>query len=463
MSLTSPFGVGFASILHYAKPLFIWSPSQSNSAIGDGYQGGGRMNFVLNKFDSTSSSALFCVWHDGKECFEVVSPDENINNILGHVGDFSDGSLYNAWPNSWTDGYLGFSQRAPYDVDFLNTEGFVPDIIDGYHGNVMSIDTNLNSEDVVIQISVGAFTYDKTLQFFLKSVDGYDPKGENVFLDPDKVLVSFSTNEYESISSVSDRALFRQLPGTKGWWSAFKYSPASVSSIYIAINFKAQTGKWYLVAPFWYNVYSTFEHITRAPTLPLNSRSQYGINTENDEIKLGRVGWLGVSFVLPDRSVSNGHQDVDGSGNYRFTGLVSLSSGNFRIRIYMSSSRDHLVLQMDESGSSFAFLDFPDDWDDFEKMGAVLTWGFSSGQNHAYLYVNGRKLDSKANATNWYPETLSESTFYIGTNGYGGGGAADCWISKVAYGKRPLDRNFARTLSIYFRDIAKGGRIGSAS
>jgi len=453
MTLNSPSGVCRSSVLHYAKPSLIWSPYRAARAVGNGMQGGGRVDMTIQNIDTSTNTHEFSVWHDGKERFEIKTELANPEEVLGSVGDFSDGYVQNYWSTSWSTANLGFGVIAPTTAGVLGQTGSIPDIISGSHGNTTYVDTDEGQDSVIEKSNTRSASYIRVFQVLIKSEEGHSPDSGNV---------EIGLNTSAGTRTVTGNTWYRQLPGSGDWYAVIDQMAAGSGTIYISIKFKQGTGRWYVACPTWYSAFSTFENITRGPIPGGLSyrRGQYGVYTTNSEFKLSPSGWLGMSISLPDRSDANGHLDYAGASGYGFMGLMSWQSGNFRIRTIMSSSLNHLAVQMDESTVSFAYLDFGDDWDDFEQIGMVVTWGISGGQNYAYLYVNGRKVDAEASVANWYPQTLADASVYIGTNG-SGGSAADCWISKLALGKQPLDRNFARTLSTYFKETAKGGRIGA--
>ena len=269
---------------------------------------------------------------------------------------------------------------------------------------------------------------------------------------------------------VTDGATWsRKLPGSRGWWAIILSIPAGTGTQYLSLSFKSGTGRWYISAPMFFNAYSTFENIVHAPipcyTGPTHySRGQWNCRTTINEFSLGPTGWLAMSIVMPDRSISNGHLDYAGAANYTYACLFTWMSFTYRIRVIMSDSSDHLAVQLDNDGTSFAFLDFGDDWNDFEKIGMVVTWGISNGINFASLYVNGKKLDSVVGASDWFPQDLGASIPYIGSEGDSDPSpAADCWIPRLALGKSPMHRSQARVLSLKMRDFARTGNVGEMS
>jgi len=237
------------------------------------------------------------------------------------------------------------------------------------------------------------------------------------------------------------------------------YATAGTTN-YITMSFKQGTGKWFLSAPMFYNKYTGFGNIVRAPIPRYTStkeRGQYSVNNTTNIYTIPVAGWLAGCVVLPDRSVSNGHLDYAGAGQYSFGGVMGWQAGTYRIRMIMSTTYDHLAIQMDNGGTSFAFLDFPSDWDDFEPFGFVVTWGIISGTEYASLYVNGEKVDSVYGTTDWFPEVSAPATFYIGKDG-ASGAAADAWVSRIMLGRKPMHRSEARMLSSKMLTLTRGGK-----
>lgn len=181
------------------------------------------------------------------------------------------------------------------------------------------------------------------------------------------------------------------------------------------------------------------------------------MTSTNAEVTLKPTGWLAMSVVLPDPSVSNGHLDYAGVGNYKIAYLLHLDCGTYRLRVTMSDTYDHLVVSMGTTaGVNFAFLDCPSNWEGYAAMGIVATWEINDDNRYATLYVNGVKRDSVANPLDWFPNSLSPSTLWVGTVPGGGNSSADCYISKIAMGRHHLHRKDARVLSAHMRDIARG-------
>lgn len=447
--MSSLAGTSLSSVLRNFNPSFIWDANRAGSSSGLGIAGK-SISWTITDMDSVTPPDNFSVWSEGKERFEVIDPTTYPDKILGPVGDFSDGVIRNYWSSSWLTSNLGFSVTSPTGSSMLGQVSGVPaDIINGGSlPDVTYVDTDEVQDSVIERSNSRSSTYQRVFQILIKSEDGNDPNGN--------VEIGMNTTSGTRVTDASG-TWFRQLPGSKGWYSAL-YIAGSGSTIYITMKFKLGTGRWFLSSPMFYNQFSTFENITRAPIPRYSStteRGQYGLNTTNTDFAIPRSGWMAGSFVLPDRSVSNGHSDYAGASNYGFAGLMSWQSGTYRIRMIMSDSQDHIAVQLDNGGTSFAFLDFTSDWSDFEGFGFVVTWGYTNGSEYANLYVNGVKQDSVFGTSDWFPQNLSSSDIYIGSNG-SGGAAADCWISRLIIGRNPMDRSTAKVLSYRMKELVRG-------
>ena len=432
-------------------PIFVWDPVRAGTSYGRGISSN-RVDWTVNDLDTLTPPDSFSVWHSGNERFQVVDTTTNTDIALGPVGDFSDGKVQNYWSTSWLTSNLGFSVTAPTTSTMLGeVSGTAADIISGGSlPDVTFVDTDEAQDTVIERSNSRSATYGRVFQILIKSEDSNNPSGN--------VEIGMNTSAGTRTTDAAG-TWFRELPGSRGWYAAL-YHVAAGSTIYITLKFKLGTGRWLLSSPMFYNQYSTFENIVRPP-IPRYSatteRGQYNVYTTNTDFSIPRAGWMAGTFVLPDRSVDNGHLDYSGAGNYGFCGLMSWQSGTYRIRMIMSDSQEHVVIQLDNGGSSFAFLDFTDTWDDFEPFSFVVTWGYSNGTNYAELYVNGVKEDSVSGAADWFPQNSAASDIYIGSDGLTGA-AADCWISKIAIGVDPMNRSVAKDLSFELMSQVRGGR-----
>ena len=455
-------GVGINSVFSFYKPYFIWDPLNANVALGNGYQGGGRVDMTLTDIDATSITEQFSVWDASQERYVVITVDGYASKVLGSVGDFSDGVVENRWTSSWSTSRLGFTIVAPTGSEMLVQDSVPADIIiGGTMPNRTYVDTTEGTDTIIERSNVRSAAYRRVFQILVKNQnDAYLPTGGNVLMG-----INATAN-----TRVTDGATWcRKLPGSRGWWAIMLSIPAGTGTQYLSLSFKSGTGRWYISAPMFYNIYSTFGNIVRAP-IPCYagpthySRGKWNCKTTTNEFSLGISGWLAMSIVIPDRSVSNGHLNYVGVANYAYACLFTWASFLYRIRVIMSNSNNHLAVQFDNEGTSFVFLDFGDDWVDFEKIGMVVTWGISNGTNYASLYINGKKIDSVTGAADWFIEDLGSSFIYIGSEGDAeSSAAADCWIPRLAVGKQPMHRSQARVLSLKMRDFARCGNLGEMS
>jgi len=465
MTINAPFGSNLYSLLRQYKASFIWDPVHPTLALGAGSQGSSGVECTLQDIDSVTGNEPYCVWSSANDRFEVIYPDTTPDKILGDIGEFSDGKYTSYWWAQWDATNLGFSVTSPTTSGALGqVTGTSPDIY--YHTSmpdVTYVETDGEAQDAVIERSQSkSSTWDRTFQIFVKSLDGEDPTG--------KVKVGF--NSSAGTRTVADTVWCRQLPGSRDWWAIISHCPSDgvTTTNYITMSFAQNTGRWYLAAPNWYNTYSTFENIVRSPVPRIDSnyysRGQHSVYTTNLDFAIPVSGWLAMSMILPDKSVSQGHQHYDGTSEYNFAGIYSWASGYYTLRAYMSSTHNEVrfILDYDDGVTSdivFA-LGIGNNWNEFEAVGIVLTWGISIGSEFAYLYVNGEKEASVFGRAYWMSQNLSPSAIYIGSDG-SGGSAADLWIPRFAIGRSPLHRTQARILSAKMRQYTRTGNTGPMS
>jgi hypothetical protein len=231
--------------------------------------------------------------------------------------------------------------------------------------------------------------------------------------------------------------------------------------VYISVKATKHTGRWFLACPMFYSKWTTSENITRSP-IPVetgpttDSRGFWRLTSTNSEVTIKTVGWLAMSIVLPDPSVSNGHLDYAGVGSYKIAYLLNLDCGTCRLRVAMSDTYDRLAATLSDGITTIAHLSFPADWNGYAAMGAVVTWEINNGNTYATLYVNGIKVDSTFNPVLWYSQGLPPATLWVGANTGGSSSSADCYISKIVMGRKYLHKRYARTLSAHMRTIARG-------
>jgi hypothetical protein len=445
--MLSTSGIGLSKFLESCRPSFVWDPYRPTHS----YRG---VDFTVEDIDVIGNEP-FTVWDSSNERFKFVYPSTQPNEVLGSIGDFSDGKVQSWWSSYWTSANLGFSVSNGTPAGYLGQlAGTAPDILDTILSmDVTYVDTDESNDSFIERSQNRSATYARVLQVLVKSVDSHSAV--------DNVEIGFNTSAGTGTTSSDTWSV--ALPGSRGWYAVMFLCPTGGSPIYVTMKFKVGTGRWLLAAPSFYSQWSTMENIVRAPMPKFDAtyynRGQYQVLTTNEEFAIPVSGWLAQSIILPDRSISNGHLDYSGAAAQSFAGMFSWLSGTYRIRTIMSSSSYHLGVQLDNGGTSFAYLDLGDDWVDFEKIGLVVTWGISNGSEFANLYVNGKKYDAVFGPSDWFPNNLAASTIYIGADG-DGGAAADCWINKVALGRKPLHRSKARELSLYMRNSIRTGTIG---
>jgi len=450
--IPAPSGTSLAAVLNAYKPSFVWDAYRAGRALGNGT--GGMVEFTVNDLDSVVAPSV-SVWKDGPGRFEVVDALTYPEEAIGPAGDFSDGVISNYWSGSWAYTNLGLSVSTPTTAAMLGQIASTPaDILSGGPDpDVTYVDTTEVQDSVVERSSSLSATYGRVFQILVKSEEGHSPE----------TRVSVGMNSTAGTrTTIPGNTWYRELPGNRGWYAILYWVANNATTTnYVTMSFAQGTGRWLVSSPMMYNQYSTFTNITRAPVPRLTtstSRGQYQVYTTNAEFSIPVSGWIAGSLVLPDRSVSNGHVDYSGAAGYGFGGIFSWISGTYRIRMFMSSTSDRPVIQLDNGGTSFAYLAFPVDWEDFASFGFVVNWGLENGTEYANLYVNGVKEDSESGTLDWYPQTLASSVVYLGTNGVASSAAADCWVSHLAMGRQPLNRAQARMLSSAMYNFVRGGR-----
>jgi hypothetical protein len=251
----------------------------------------------------------------------------------------------------------------------------------------------------------------------------------------------------------------RKMPNTDWYMLGIIVAANASTTGYGSIKIIAGNGEWDIACASFHNIYVEHERIPRIALRGNSDRGKWDVHTTNAELKLRSEGWIAMSVVLPDRSVSNGHTDFDGASNYDFGGMFNLDCGTYRLRVSMSDTYDRLVVTMGTTaGVNFAYLDGLVDWDDFSAMGIVAAWEISNGNTYATLYINGQKLDSVANPADWFPDDLAAGTAYIGVSA-SDGAPAEAWISRVAYGTGHMHRSHARSLSKEMQKLCRGAEL----
>lgn len=447
-------GIGRALLLGQSNPTFVWDAVKAR-ASGLGLEGEGNFKFTKTDEDAIPTTEPFCVWDSGGERFKVVTPSANPDDVFGSAGYFGDGYIQQRWSATWDAANLGFAVTTPTPAGSLYQDtGVQADIVSGATlGDITVVDTTVDlvNDAVIERSNVGSTGFTRVVQILVKSEAGTSPVG----------IVTLGTNTTAGTRTTSASTWCRKLPGSRGWWAVMLTAPL-ITPVYITLKITTNTGRWFLACPLFYNKWLTSENITRAP-IPVTTgptvyrRGLWYMTSTNAEVTLKPTGWLAMSVVLPDPSVSNGHLDYAGVGNYKIAYLLHLDCGLYRLRVTMSDTYDRLAVSMGTTaGVNFAFLDCPSDWQGYAAMGIVATWEINNGSKYAYLYVNGVKQDSVVDPADWYPQGLTPSTLWVGTVPGGGNSAADCYISTIAMGRKPLQRKDARVLSVHMRDIARG-------
>lgn len=452
--IISPSGVGLQKILSICKPTFVWDSFRAGTCIGKGLEGTGRISLTLTDYDSQAANTLWN-WGDDRlvKMPSDTSTDLGKETVLGSCGEFYGGAITNY--HTWTSSKMGYAVVSPTGgSSWLASGTDYPDVLKDATGTdhclLAYADTSVDLvNDVVVERSLSrSSSYNRDFSVLIKSTTDVDPVGN--------IELGWNISSGTRTTYVPR---FRKLPNSD-WYIASIIVPFHATDIsgYVSMKFKKSSGVWHTACPTFTNKYSEFEYITRFGKATTGARGKWDVHTTNSELKLKSCGWLAMSIVLPDRSVSNGHLDYSGAANYKLLGMFNLDCGTYRLRVSMSDTYDRLVVNMGTtSGVNFAFLDGPTDWNDFAAIGIVACWEINNGNMNATLYINGEKLDSVFNPSDWYPDDLTTGTAYIGIFG-ADGTPAESWISRVAYGTTQIHRSYARTLSNEMRKLCRGSQ-----
>ena len=450
-------GSGIQAILNL-RPRFFWDAMDALNAVGPSPAGTPTEVAIYETTSQVSTVKWLTLDSDKRFRFMVDGIDTAAgqNRCLGAVGGFfaSTSNYFTAY----TTTKYGFAVVAPTAAGQLTEDASeFPDVV--RDGDIATsryriyLDASLDLvNDLVIERSqTRSSAYVRTFQVLVRQQGGgaTDPSGI--------VTLGYNTSAGTRTTSTTQ---IRSL-GYNAWYVASILVPSSgggSTTGYMSIAATANTGIWEIALPLFFTSGSTPERITRAG-LPNTAyaREKYALKTTSAELCLKPTGWMAMSLVLPDRSVSNGHTDNAGNANYRFLGMLNLDCGTWRLRVSMSDTYDQVVVNLgDTSGTNFAFLNSMDDWDDFTALGIVVTWFTSEGSEYAAMYINGKLMDSVVNPINWYPVTVAPGTLYVGIS-ESNGVVAESFISRVAYGTNRLHRSTARVLSSHMGRIARGG------
>jgi hypothetical protein len=453
--INSPSGVGLQAILTSCNPTFVWDAFRAGTCLGKGLGGTGTLLMTLTDNDSEAANTLWN-WGDNRLVKMPASTSAalGIETVLGPCGEFYGGTITNY--HTWTSSKMGYIKISSTPTSSWAASGTdYPDILKNASGSdhckVTYADTSQDAVNNVIveRSTTRSASYSRDFSILIKSTTNESPVGN--------IELGWNVSSFTEITSTPR---FRKLPNSN-WYIASIIVPAHATDTagYSSIMFKANTGIWHTACPTFTNKYAEFEYITRFGKATTGTRGKWDVHTTNAELKLKSCGWLAMSVVLPDRSVSNGHLDYAGAANYKLLGMFNLDCGTYRLRVSMSDTYDHLVVNMGTTSAvNFAYLDGLSDWDDFAAMGIVVCWEINNGNKYATLYINGEKLDSVYNPVDWYPDDLTTGTAYIGILG-ADSTPAEAWISRVAYGTNPLHRSYARTLSYEMKKLCRGAQL----
>jgi hypothetical protein len=446
-------GTGEQAVLNL-HPQLYWDARMAQQASG-AYKNGG-MAPTMQVYETTAqvSSAKWLTMRNDKRAGFMrngIDTTAGKNECLGSVGAF-----YSSTTNyftAYTTAKYGFAVVTPTDPSQLTEDAAdFPDIV--RDGDIATsryriyLDTSLDAvNDLVIEkAQVRSTSYVRTFQVLVRNTDG--------FTTPDGVVTLGWNDTAATRTTVATQ--FRSL-GFNGWYSASILVASGTATGYLSIKATADTDIWEIALPLWFTSTSSIERVTRLGLSAVTgARYKYAVRTGYYDITLRTSGWLAMSIVLPDRSVSNGHTNNLGAADYKFLGMLNLDCGTWRLRASMSDTYDQVVINLgDTSGTNFAFLNGLADWNDFEALGIVATWFKSNGSTYAVLYVNGQELDSIEDPATWYPEACSAGIMYIGISD-SDGTVADTFISRVAYGSDRMHRSTARVLSLHMKNLARG-------
>ena len=446
-------GAGASAILRL-RPRFYWDAVRAQQAVGPA-KAGGPMLAKVYEATAQASTAKWLVMNSHKQWkFMTDGIDTNAgkDRCLGSVGAFYKNSVnYQA---AYDTAKYNYAVVAPTAAGQLSEDGADfpsiardPDIATSRRRVYLDSSLDAVNKCIVEKSQARSTIYLRQFQVLVRGPNGIeDPSG----------IVTLGWNATAGTRTTST-PVFRSL-GYDGWWAAsILVASGSPTTGYASIAVVANSGKWEIAFPGFFNQYIGSERITRAGFSGDGSgRYTYAVKTSVAEMCLRPSGWLAMSVVLPDRSVSNGHTDNAGNANYRFLGLLNLDCGTWRLRVSMSDTYDHLVVNLgDTSGVNFAFLDGPTAWNDFAALGIVAVWEQTNTSKYATLWVNGERMDSVTDPATWYPQTPTAGTLIIG-NSATDGSPAECMISRVAYGTNRINRSTARALSARMRDLARG-------
>lgn len=445
-------GAGASAILRL-RPRFYWDALRAQQAVGPA-KAGGPMLAEVYETTATASSAKWLTMNGHKQwkfMTDGIDTAAGKDRCLGSVGAFQKNTTN--YQTSYATSKYNYAVVAPTAAGQLTEDAAEfpsiardPDIATSRYRVYLDSSLDAVNDCIVEKSQARSATYLRQFQVLVRGPSGVE--------DPDGV-VTLGWNAAAG-TRTTETPVFRSL-GYDGWWAVSILVAANVSTAgYASISVLADSGIWEIAFPGFFAQYLGSERITRAGWPRTDARYQYAVKTSVAEMCLWPSGWLAMSVVLPDRSVSNGHTDNAGAANYKFLGLLNLDCDTWRLRVSMSDTNDRLVVSLGTTaGVNFAYLDGLVDWNDFAAMGIVATWEEVNMVHYANLWVNGERLDMVSAPATWYPETPTASTMYVGISEVNGA-PAECMISKVAYGTNRVNRATARALSARMRDLARG-------
>jgi hypothetical protein len=444
-------GVGLQAILTSCNPTFVWDAFRAGTCIGKSLTDTGRIDLTIVDNDARGDS-VWLRWSDNK--LELMSDhsgtDLGKEILFGPCGEFYGGTTTGT-VTFWNLTNMLFSEVSPTTSSSIVIDtGNFPDILKEQYVHCdrfyLDSDYDLVNDTVIERTMSRSATYNRHYYIFVKQSGGTDPTG----------IVELGWNA-TSGTRTTEAPWIRRMPNSD-WYMCGIIVPNGLATGYGSVKIIAGNGEWDIACASMHNIYTEHERIPRTSVYQSYERGKWDVHTTNAELKLKSCGWIAMSIVLPDRSVSNGHTDFAGAASYDFGGIFNLDCGTYRLRVSMSGTYDQVVVNLgDTSGVNFAYLSGLTDWNDFAAIGLVACWEINNGNKYATLYINGEKLDSAYNPVDWYPDDLATGTAYIGISG-ADGSPAEAWISRVAYGTNPLHRSYARTLSYEMKKLCRGAQ-----
>jgi len=436
-----PAGQGM-SVLTQLRPIFFWDALRGVDCSG----GPTQLQAVDNNAIGSTDYALS--WDAGRGQF--VMRQSNSPLVFGACGEFSDGPLNNLWVGGWASDRLGFSDATSGAVVSTDTATQAIHAV-GLTAWSAVVDTDTGSGEAWAFVRAPfplSTVYRRCGQVLVRSHSALAPSQAACAITLDSVPEATAKTDAYFGGTVRNWLPNQADKAPADRWFALRHThPANAGAASFWVRLPNNSGLWTLTYPACYSAYSTYEGIFRSPAIPGWQRGGWYLRSVSSTVWMPPVGWVAVSVAIPDASASRGHRDHNNALNWGFAILFSWQANNgHRIRLLMSDTYDKLAFQIENNGT-IAYLDLPGDWYAWERLGIVVTWGYSNQKNYANLYVNGVKQDSEFDAATWI-----NSTGILGTIGVGGenngSSMADCWVQRCAVGRGPLHRSQAAALSV---------------